>query len=184
MTTHPTPNRPAPYQVSDTLNCALQFDTRAFRNTLGVFPTGVAVVTALSRAGVPMGITINSFASVSLMPPLVLWSQAHTSPTHGDFQCAEHMVINILSDAQRGISTHFARHHDDKFAGIAWDAAPCGTPVLQGCAATLYCRASTHYEGGDHTIHLCEVETFENHALAPLVFCRGQYMDFASASQS
>lgn len=171
-----------PHSLNQNLVARVPFDTRAFRSTLGAFPTGVAVVTARSRDGRPIGITINSFASVSLDPPLILWSQALVSPTHDEYSAADTLIINILAETQRDISTHFARPQDDKFSGIDWDIAPCGTPRLAGCAATLYCRRSRRYEGGDHTIHLCEVNTFESHDRAPLIFCRGRYVDQAQTS--
>ena len=135
------------------------------------------MVTALSRSGVPMGITINSFASVSIDPPLVLWSQANTSPTHDEFRSASRMVINILSHAQRDVSSQFSRAQEDKFLGIDWEPSMCGTPVLHGCAATLFTRASMHYQGGDHTIHLCEVDAFQQTDQLPLLFCKGQYVN-------
>lgn len=155
--------------------------SRALRNTLGVFPTGVTVVTALGADGQPFGVTVNSFASVSLDPPLVLWSQAKSSPSHDEFSRAGTMVINILSENQRDVSTRFAHPHPDKFEGVARSAAPCGTPVLMGCAATLVCRVVNHYDGGDHTIHLCEIESFEDHCRHPLIFCKGAYAELASA---
>lgn len=152
-------------------------DKRALRNTLGAFPTGVTVVTALSRQGVPLGITVNSFASVSLDPPLILWSQSRSSPSHDQFVLADTMVINILSEGQRDISTRFATPHPDKFEGVACSFTPCGTPVLEGCAATLVCRGATRYDGGDHTIHLCHVLSFTSHSRDPLIFCRGNYFE-------
>ena len=152
------------------------FDPRELRTTLGSFPTGVTVVTALARDGRPLGITVNSFASVSLLPPLILWSQARTSPSHEDFAAAGTMVINILAATQRDISARFARPHPDKFAGVAISRLPCGTPILEGCAATLVCTPKTRHDGGDHTIHLCAVDTFTNHRRAPLIFCRGDYL--------
>ena len=159
-----------------------RLDTRALRRTLGAFPTGVTVVTALARSGHALGITVNSFASVSLDPPLVLWSQARTSPSHDAFVQVETMVINILSQSQREVSARFAQPHPDKFAGIACTHAPCGTPMLAGCAATLVCRVARRYDGGDHTIHLCEVESFQGHDSAPLIFCKGSYLDHPHAA--
>ena len=151
-------------------------DTRELRSTLGSFPTGVTVVTALARDGRPLGITVNSFASVSLLPPLVLWSQARTSPTHDEFSVAATMVINILADDQQEISARFSRPHPDKFSGITLSRLPCGTPVIEGSSATLVCTPAARHEGGDHTIHLCSVNTFTNHQRPPLIFCRGSYL--------
>lgn len=157
----------------------------AFRQTLGAFPTGVTVVTALSQEGKPMGLTVNSFASVSLDPPLVLWSQVRSSPAHDAFFRAKEMVINILSDDQQELSSHFARPHEDKFEGIDYSPAEGGTPVLMGCAANLVCEVVDKYYGGDHTIYLCRVQSFDNHGRPSLIFSRGSYVrareSFASA---
>lgn len=155
---------------------ALQ-DSRLLRNTLGSFATGVTVVTALARNGAPLGVTVNSFASVSLDPPLVLWSQVKSAPSHGEFLEAGTVVINVLSARQRQLSQHFSRPSPDKFADIEYTTAPCGTPILDGCAATFICRVVDHYYGGDHTIHLCKVDSFENHLREPLIFCRGAYLE-------
>lgn len=155
---------------------AAPIDRRSLRRTLGAFATGVTVVTALGRGGARLGITVNSFASVSLEPPLVLWSQDRGSPSHHDYLAADRMVINILSEAQRELAARFSRPHADKFAGVAWEAADCGTPVLLDCAATFVCRAAERYEGGDHTIHLCRVESFECSGRTPLIFCQGTYL--------
>lgn len=149
---------------------------QAFRQTLGAFPTGVTVVTALGPDNKPMGITVNSFASVSLDPPLILWSQVRTSPSHDAFFRAKTMVINILSDSQKQLSAHFARPHLDRFEGVDYSLAECGTPVLSGCAATLVCRVTNKYYGGDHTIYLCQVQSFDNHERSSLIFARGTYV--------
>ncbi|WPH18123.1 flavin reductase family protein [Variovorax paradoxus] len=151
-------------------------DTRALRNAFGAFPTGVTVVTALSPEGTPLGVTVNSFASVSLAPPLVLWSQACSSPSHTAFFQARTMVINILSEDQSWLSAKFSRPGDDRFSGIDFTSAACGTPVLAGCAATLVCSVADRHYGGDHTIFLCGVNEYENHHRAPLIFAGGSYL--------
>lgn len=149
---------------------------RALRDTLGAFATGVTVVTALGTDGRPLGVTVNSFASVSLDPPLVLWSQSKAAPSHAEFLQASTMVINVLSQQQQALSQHFARAQSDKFAGVDHGHAACGTPILAGCAATLVCSVVDRYYGGDHTIHLCRIESFEDLRRPPLVFCRGAYV--------
>jgi len=151
-------------------------DARALRSAFGMFPTGVTVVTALSPEGVPLGVTVNSFASVSLAPPLVLWSQACSSPSHTAFFEARTMVINILSEDQAGLSAKFSRPGDDRFADVGYTTTACGTPILAGCAATLVCSVADRYYGGDHTIFLCGVDEYENHQRVPLIFASGAYL--------
>jgi flavin reductase (DIM6/NTAB) family NADH-FMN oxidoreductase RutF len=136
----------------------------------------VTIVTALGRHRARLGITVNSFASVSLDPPLVLWSQDRQTPSHLDYLTADRMVINVLSEDQRELAARFSRPHPDKFAEVAWDAAACGTPILRGCAATFVCHVADRYDGGDHTIHLCRVESCERSDRAPLIFCQGAYL--------
>jgi len=152
-------------------------EKRLLRNTLGAFATGVTVVTALARDGTPLGVTVNSFASVSLDPPLVLWSQVKTAPSHPEFLCAETIVINVLSAQQEHLSRQFSRPSSQKFEGVEHSLTPCGTPVLDGCAATFVCEIEDHYYGGDHTIHLCRIKSYTNHQRPPLIFCQGAYID-------
>jgi len=151
-------------------------DSRMLRRCLGSFPTGVAVVTALSDTGAPIGVTVNSFASVSLDPPLVLWSQAQNSPTHPSFLQAGAMIINILADDQAELSVQFSRPVPDRFHGVDCVPGLAGAPVLQGCAATLQCRVADRYYGGDHIIFLCRVEHYESHERRPLIFSKGSYL--------
>lgn len=166
-------------QIESTVQSAASpavHDARALRNAFGKFPTGVTVVTALSPEGRPLGVTVNSFASVSLTPPLVLWSQACRSPSHMAFFQARTMVINILSEDQADLSARFSRPEVDRFADVAYRPAACGCPVLAGCAATLVCRVAERYYGGDHTIFLCAVQDYENHHRTPLIFTEGSYL--------
>lgn len=119
---------------------AQSFDARELRNVLGAFVTGVTVITALDRDGRPHGLTANSFSSVSLDPPLILWSQSLASPSHPVFLEAERFVVNILADDQVAVSKHFARGGDDKFAGCETRPGLGGVPLIAGCAAYLECR--------------------------------------------
>lgn len=151
-------------------------DSRALRQAFGKFPTGVTVVTALAPDKTLLGVTVNSFASVSLDPPLVLWSQACGSPSHSSFFQAPTMVINILAEDQSALSAKFSRPGDDRFLGVEYDTAACGTPIIAGCAATLICGVADRYYGGDHTIFLCRVDEYENHLRAPLIFASGSYL--------
>ncbi|MEM8787222.1 MAG: flavin reductase family protein [Pseudomonadota bacterium] len=148
-------------------------DERALRNALGCFPTGVTVVTALSGRG-PMGITANSFASVSLDPPLVLWAPARHSPRFPAFESADHFAIHVLAAEQRDLAVRFARSGED-FEGLNYGAGLGGVPLFDGCAARFECAHSAGHDGGDHLIVVGEVKRFERADRPPLVFHRGAY---------
>lgn len=150
-------------------------DPRALRNLLGQFATGVTVITTLGIDGRNVGMTANSFSSVSLDPPLVLWSISRSAPSLGDFLAASHFAINVLSAAQHDISGHFARGAADKFADIDYQTGAGGVPLLEGVIASLVCRNVTQYEGGDHLIFLGQVEQYRNSGGEPLIFHAGQY---------
>ena len=152
------------------------FDARALRQVLGAFVTGVTVITTIDRDGRPHGLTANSFSSVSLDPPLVLWSQSLTAPSHPVFREAERFVVNILADDQVEVSNRFARAGTDKFAGCATRPGLGGVPLIQGCAAYLECRRINSFPGGDHLVFLGEVDRIERTGLQPLVFGGGKYL--------
>lgn len=152
------------------------FDARAFRTALGGFATGVCVVTALDLdAGCPVGITVNSFASVSLDPPLVLWSIGRTAHTFEVFRRADQWAINILAADQQEVSNRFASRADDKFAGVEWTPGLGGAPLLDGCVARFQCVAEHRYDGGDHLILVGRVLAFDRAERAPLLFAQGRY---------
>lgn len=154
---------------------AQSFDPKAFRAALGSFATGVTVITSVGRNGEPIGLTANSFNSVSLDPPLVLWSLARKAFSLDDFVAARHWAVHVLSAEQEGMSNQFARGGQDKFAGVAWVPSEHGVPLLQGCAARFECKSTFQYEGGDHLIFVGEVTQFEKNAHPPLVFHAGRY---------
>src|SRR5687767_2050097 len=110
----------------------MEFDAKEFRRVLGAFVTGVTVVTTISD-GRCYGITANSFSSVSLDPPLILWSQSTTAPSHAAFRAADRFAINILSEDQLNLSNQFAGKVRDKFAGVAWRPGLGGVPLIEGC---------------------------------------------------
>ena len=148
-------------------------DARDFRSALGGFPTGVCLVTTLAPDGRRAGLTANSFSSVSLDPPMVLWSLARTASSAPVFRDAEHFVINVLAAGDEALSSHFARPGDDKFAKYS-DRFAGG--VLKGAAATFECHSRHRYYGGDHIIVIGVVERYAYDAgRAPLVFHRGGY---------
>ncbi|GAB3646832.1 flavin reductase [Ramlibacter alkalitolerans] len=159
-----------------TAPAAQSFDARALRQVLGAFVTGVTVITTLDANGRPHGLTANSFTSVSLDPPLVLWSQSLTAPSHPVFRESERFVVNILADDQVEISNRFARGGADKFAGCGTRPGIGGVPLIQGCAAYLECRRINSFPGGDHLMFLGQVERIERTGLQPLVFGGGKYL--------
>jgi len=151
---------------------AAQHDAKDFRSALGCFPTGVCLITALGPDGRRVGLTANSFSSVSLDPPMVLWSLARTASSAPVFRDAEHFVINVLAAGDDELSSHFARPGADKFAKYA-ERFTGG--VLQGAVATFECHSRHRYYGGDHIIIIGVVERYAHDGRAPLVFHRGSY---------
>jgi flavin reductase (DIM6/NTAB) family NADH-FMN oxidoreductase RutF len=158
----------------------VQADTRALRNALGRFATGIAIVTAIDPDGHPIGLTVNSFSAVSLDPALVLWCLDNGSHNLEAFRRASHHAINILADDQKDLSNRFATWPTDRFAGLAWQPGAGGAPVFPGCCATFEVANETQHAGGDHTIFVGRVERFTDTAgLAPLLFHTGQYRTLA-----
>lgn len=153
-------------------------DPRDFRNALGTFGTGVTVVTAMSAEGKPYGVTCNSFASVSLNPPLVLWSLGMFSQGLPIFQNASHFTVNVLGLSQRALALQFAKSSGDKFAGVEWQPGLGDAPVLAGSVAQFQCRAVNRYYGGDHIIFLGAVEAYAYSGDEPLMFSRGGFGSF------
>ncbi len=151
------------------------FDPRELRNVFGSFVTGVTVVTTRDAAGKGHGVTANSFNSVSLDPPLVLWSQSVTSRSHPAFRDSDHFAVHILADDQVDVSNHFAKSRDDKFEGLHHENGIGGVPIIGGCAAYLECTKVAAYPGGDHVVFLGRVERFHHSARRPLAFSRGKY---------
>jgi flavin reductase (DIM6/NTAB) family NADH-FMN oxidoreductase RutF len=157
---------------------------RALRNAFGQYPTGITVITATAADGRRIGLTANSFASLSLDPPLVLWSIGKTSPSCADFVGAGHFAINVLTEAQIALSRRFSQPSADKYAGLAYRNSLGGTFVLEDCSAHFICRNVTQYEGGDHLIFIGQIEQFEAKGHAPLVFHLGQYRTVSDLSDS
>jgi flavin reductase (DIM6/NTAB) family NADH-FMN oxidoreductase RutF len=168
------PSDPANELASD--NSAI--DPRDFRNALGTFATGVTIITAVTPDGKPYGLTCNSFASVSLNPPLVLWSLGMFSNGLSIFQNASHFTVNVLGASQQELSNRFAKSSEDKFAGVEWTPGLGKAPVLANCVATFQCRAANRYYGGDHIIFLGAVEAYAYNRQEPLLFARGGYGRF------
>ena len=154
---------------------AVAFDSRAFRRALGNFATGVTVVTAADAAGNKVGVTANSFNSVSLDPPLVLWSLARQAPSVCDFQGASHFAIHVLAAGQHLLSRRFSTPQQDKFGGLDCAEGPAGVPLIDGVLARFVCRNVRQYDGGDHLIFIGQVERCERFDGEPLAFHAGYY---------
>jgi 3-hydroxy-9,10-secoandrosta-1,3,5(10)-triene-9,17-dione monooxygenase reductase component len=161
--------------ISPPVSTPPAIDGRAFRNALGAFTTGVTIVTTRDAEGRDVGLTVNSFNSVSLEPPLVLWSLARSSASLPAFVDAEYFAVHILGARQEALSNLFAKRGVDKFAGLGLARGHGGIPLLDGCAARFECRTAFRHEGGDHEIFVGEVLTFEHFDAAPLVFQQGGY---------
>ncbi len=152
------------------------FDTTYFRQALGQFATGVTVITAALPDGALCGVTINSFNSVSLEPPLVLWSLAHTSSTMPAFGGAGSYVINVLSGDQIELAQRFARRSPNQFDTVPYKLSQQGVPVLGGTVAWFECRHRSRYTEGDHDIFVGEVEHCHFHPHRTLGFHRGRFI--------
>lgn len=152
-----------------------RFDRHDFRKALGQFSTGVTVVTTRTPDGRRVGMTANSFSSVSLDPPLVLWSLSRNAPSVADFTGASHFAINVLAAHQHHLSRRFATPLPDKFGGVDCCEGTAGVPLLDGAIARFVCRNVRQYDGGDHLIFIGEVERYERFDGEPLVFHAGRY---------
>ncbi|MFC5951577.1 flavin reductase family protein [Pseudonocardia lutea] len=147
----------------------------AMRDVLGHFVSGVVVITAQGPDG-PLGFTCQSFASLSLDPPLISFSPARTSSTWPRIREVGSFCVNVLAEDHQEYSNGFARSGTDKFAGVTWQPAPSGSPVLEGVSAWIDCTLWNEYDGGDHTIVLGQVADLgADPTRLPLLFYRGNY---------
>lgn len=158
-----------------------QVDRQALREALGSFATGIAIVTSVDDGGTPVGLTVNSFSSVSMEPPLVLFCLdcgAFSLPT---FTNAEHFAVNILESGQAELSRRFATPLADKWAGLRWIAGAGGVPLLPDCVAWLECQRHAVHEGGDHLILVGEVlRVRSDPEREALLYKRGRYGRFVA----
>ena len=150
-------------------------DAREFRNALGRFTTGVTIITCLDASGQPVGLTANSFNSLSLDPPLLLWSLRSASPSTAAFEAAPRFAVNVLTESQVELSRRFAARSDDRFADVAWAQGDYGSPVLAGCAAVFECETLSHQIAGDHRLFIGRVLACVESPLPPLLFQAGHY---------
>jgi len=152
------------------------FSTAEFRTALGMFATGVTIVTARTEQGALVGLTANSFNSVSLSPPLVLWSLAQSAASMSAFRTGSHYAINILSAEQQELARQFAAKGVDRYAGVAFEPGIGGAPLLQGAAASFECFNRSRYEEGDHVIFVGEVERCRHReGASPLLYHGGKF---------
>ncbi|ESR23444.1 flavin reductase family protein [Lutibaculum baratangense] len=153
-------------------------DPRAFRNALGAFATGVCVVTA-EVGEERLGMTVNSFSSVSLDPPLVLFSVATAARGIEGWRQAQHYAVNVLAWNQQDVSNRFARAATDKWQGVAVETGVTGAPLIAGAVARFECRAEHQYPGGDHLIFVGRVLRYDlpRPDAEPLVFQAGRYRE-------
>jgi flavin reductase (DIM6/NTAB) family NADH-FMN oxidoreductase RutF len=153
-------------------------DKQEYRKTLGQFPTGVTVITTLSDTGEPVGMTASSFNSVSMDPPLILWSIDHRAHSLEIFENCKHFAINILSDQQKDVSNLFASTGADKFKDTEFTEGVGKSPLLPNCIAQLECRTWNTYDGGDHTIIVGEVMACtHDETQSALLFYQGDYAE-------
>ena len=157
------------------MSTVLAVDTRPLRQALGRFTTGVTIITCLDAQGRAVGLTANSFTSLSLDPALVLWSLRRSSPTLAAFSAATHFAVNVLGEAQVEVSRHFASNAADRFAQGQWSAGLEGLPVLAGCAALFECASVSQQDAGDHVLFIGRVLNFVEAPVAPLLFQAGHY---------
>lgn len=150
-------------------------DSKQFRAALGAFATGVTVVTAHDGQGRDVGLTANSFNSVSLDPPMVLWSLGKSSSSFDAFMETEHFAVHILASSQEDLSSRFARKGTDRFAGLDCARGIGDIPLLDGCSARFECRTAVRHDSGDHVIIVGEVLSFTSLPQPPLVFHGGKY---------
>ena len=158
------------------------FDPRELRKAFGQFATGVTVVTTLAPTGQMIGLTVNSFASLSIDPPLVLWSLAKHSPNLQAFREASHFCVNVLAEDQHSLALQFSRPANDKFAGVAHEPGMAGIPLLSRSIARFECSRSAVHEGGDHLIFIGQVQRYQTFEQPPLLFHGGSFQQLAAAA--
>jgi flavin reductase (DIM6/NTAB) family NADH-FMN oxidoreductase RutF len=159
-------------------------DHGALRAALGHYATGVAVVTAVGPDGRPAGMTINSFGSLSLDPPLILWCLHRQSASLTAFTSTDHFAVNVLAAHQEQVARRFSARVQDRFCGLRWHRGPNGLPVLADGLGVFICRRLRHIHGGDHVIIIGHLEEYQvNQGQSPLVFYTGRYLNVRAATR-
>ncbi|NIE57310.1 MULTISPECIES: flavin reductase family protein [unclassified Burkholderia] len=171
MSTHDTVTRP---------DCGSSVDTRALRTALGSFATGVAIITARAPDGCVIGLTVNSFNSVSMEPPLIVWSLSRTSSRFDAFQQVTHYAAHVLALDQVELAQRFATSVGDKFLGLVVSPGLGGAPLLEGCSARFECQIASRIDAGDHRMFIGSVERFSAVPRKPLVYHGGRYRELSA----
>lgn len=152
-----------------------KIDQKAFRRALGNFATGVTIITTRAADGTNIGVTASSFTSLSMDPPLILWSSIKDTPSCRVFEASAHFAVNILASDQMEMSNNFARQQDDKFEGVEWEEGIGGSPIFPNCAGRFQCETYNKLDGGDHWIFVGKVVAFDDSGRSPLCFHQGSY---------
>jgi len=160
----------------------VSFDTKAFRRTLGMFATGITVMTTRAADGSPVGLTVNSFNAVSLDPPLIVWSLSRHLAQRAAFEQCRHYAVNVLAGDQESLSRLFASKAPDPFGALTWSEGIDGVPLLRHCCAHFEVRNDVQHAGGDHLVFLSEVLRFERFERDPLLYFSGAYRHVAPLS--
>ncbi len=162
----------------------MNFDSRQFRNSLSRFATGVTIVTCMGEDGAPHGVTVNSFSSVSLSPPLVLFNLDLETRSLAHFQAAEGISINVLAADQSALSQKFAETGGEKWDDVMWQKGFTGAPFFDGVVACFDCLPEAVHVGGDHAIFVVRVEDCHGvDGAEPLLFYNGSYRAIASKAE-
>jgi len=156
-------------------------ESHNYRDAVSRCATSVALVTAITDDGSAIGLTISSFASVSLDSRLVLWCIYKDSPNFWDFTCSRYFAISVFSSDQQDLAERFAIPSQGKFDNLSWHPGHGGVPILDNMPVVFECQNRNQYDAGDHIILLCEVENFHCNPASPLVYCGGEYVTIAPA---
>jgi flavin reductase (DIM6/NTAB) family NADH-FMN oxidoreductase RutF len=146
-----------------------------FKEVMGNYPTGVTVVTTVDEDGTPLGLTVNSFASVSIDPLMILWSIDKNVSSYGPFTQTDKFAVHVLADDQADICSLFAMKGTDRFANCEWETSENGLPIIKGALGVLQCKTHQTVEAGDHTILIGEVIDIENYGKDPLLYHRRKF---------
>jgi flavin reductase (DIM6/NTAB) family NADH-FMN oxidoreductase RutF len=159
----------------------MSIEPRDFRDTVGCFATGITIITTVEADGSPVGLTANSFTSLSLDPPMVLFCLDHKVQSFDSFQAGRPFAVNILSNNQMDLSNRFAKSGAEKWDGVAFDTWDTGSPILPGCLANMECQVSSINQGGDHVIVIGEVKRIDRAQgdVTPLLYYRGGYANLS-----
>lgn len=151
---------------------------RAYRNSLSAFTTGVAIVTTRTPEGEKVGLTVNSFTSLSIDPPMVLWCLGKKSKSVPLFQKSRPFTVSVLTAGQQHLAEIFSSQNNDRFKDVALAGDPTGAPIIDGCLSWFECKVDNIFDGGDHHIIVGEVSRFGRQDEKPLVFQNGEYKFF------